>query len=643
MTTPQTPTPTNADQVATGALPRYAVTVFKPSGINPRTLFNEAKLLELGRTMLEAQGPVQPVVAYIDDDGQLAIIAGERRWRAAVLVGITDLETIVRAKLAGKDARKAALLENMQREELTPLEIAWGVRAQLAETNDFGVPLYTKTGLAEELGQPPEFITWCESLLRCPESVQQMVHRKEVKLRLAALVGSLPLAMHAMAISDMITRPGGPMPIEDAVHHVAKYRRDLRKASFDQKIVGLIEGAPACAACEFCGANRTDVAGKHKASVCLNVSCYDGKQEAAVKLARSSADDGHGVPFIGNEKREEVFSDDGVTVKGDSGYVAADEPPDGIMVVNPKAQLPAWGTIIEASGADAGARKIIDGEGNVRLLYDAKLALQAATADTSAHKEIFKHNATVTGAKSGTVEDEAKEAAKNKARDQGRILAAQSFVNKLGENDRGEVWGEVDRLLFERLTEDVDRKWLAKVLGADPAEVITKGRAREVLALALVARTLRLQGPGSVEGITGGLCKMIGYKPAQEAKAIESAVAAAAAGKEKKAKAPAKKKAGKDMPPGSIVVADPEHPDAPAPPALPGMPPEPQAAPAKQLGGKREKDEESEKKAWAAYFETGSIADAAAACGLSVGTVKNWFTRRKWKAKREAELAAQAK
>ena len=592
-------------------------------GINPRTEFDREKLTELAQSLKDDGGPVQPVVVYRDDDGLHGLIAGERRWRAAREAGLETILAIVRQKPLAHLARRLALVENIQRADLTPLEIARAVRDMLAETNEAGVPICSKTQLADELGKKPAFITWCELLLRCSERLQLKVHHGKVPLEVAAMIGSLPPDMHETAETDIVYRPNGCMTREAARGVIAEYRRDLRKGQFNKEDGDLVPGAPPCRQCEFNGARRDDVQGKHKASVCLNPACFDKKQTAYVRLHRAASDDGTGVKMLGQEMRAKVFSFDGVTVKGDSGYVAADERPDAVMLVDPKARVPMWAEIMEGSGV--ACEKIIDGQGRVRVLFDAKLALEAARAEGSKVSGAFK---AATGAEMASARGTktTDNAGGQKRRERGIIAAAMRWVERLenhhaGEKQNHERRREMVRLVLERLTEPVDRAWMCKVLVV--GDVMECEMHETIIGLALVARTMRLQGPLAIGGITGGLCKLIGYDPKREARDIEKLVEAKETGKAKPDKlvpakaAPAVERFAKAN--GMTLV-------------------KPTKKASNQRGGKRVADPEAEGEAWKVYLKTGSIAKAATACGLDVESVKNWHKRRGWKALREKKV-----
>lgn len=413
-------------------LTRLDIKSIKP-GINPRTVFDAEKLAELAQSLKDDGGAVQPVVVYLDDDGKYGLIAGERRWRASEIAGLESLEAIVRAKPAAHSARKLALKENMQREDLTPLEIAQAVKEMLAEVNEVGVPIYSQSQLADELGKSRYYVTQCLALLKCSNQLQKRVHLGMTPMEIAAMIGSLPADMHEMAERDIVMAPT-PMTRDQAREHMAeKYRRDLRKAQFNPEDEKLVEGKPACHACEFWGGNRDDVKGKFKTQACMNPACFDRKQQAFVNLTAAAAEDGHGVKMLGEDMRSKVFSFDGVTVKGDSGYVAADELPAKILLVDPKAEVAKWEEILADS--DIETVKILDGEGRVRTLYDARLAVQAVTGATSPIKALFKTGQTVKGASVGAGQMDGTAAAKEKARVTGVISSGVAWVQKIRETD----------------------------------------------------------------------------------------------------------------------------------------------------------------------------------------------------------------
>jgi ParB/RepB/Spo0J family partition protein len=609
-----------------------ALTQIKP-GINPRTEFDERLLIELAQSLKDDGGAVQPIVVYYDgEDDMYGLIAGERRWRASSLAGLDTIEIVVRPKPSSAAvARKLALKENMQREDLTPLEIARAVHEMLTEEDELGMPIYNKTRLAEEIGKDVNFVNRCEAVLRCSQRVQLRVHQRKTPLEIGAMIGAQPQDMHEWLEGEIVYRDK-PMTVVEAREFISEeVRRDLNNGQFSQDDDKLVPGKPACHACEFWGGNRADVVGKAKTRTCLNPACFDLKQRAHVTQAVSHSDDGDGVPMLSQDVAAKIFSFDGVTIKGDSGYVAADEMPDKILLVDPKAKTDKWGPLLEESGL--GCKKIVDGKGRVRTLYDARLALQAVTGPESAVRALFKTSGALKSvAPVAKTVDEA-QAARDKAKATGILVAGQSWVTKLREcAETGVKLQVITRLIYERLTETADREWMTKVLGVKDVMSHKEGTGDlNVLGLALVARTLRLQGPGSVPGIAGDLATLIGYDAKREARDIAALVAKAGTKEE-----PLKTAEGGEYPEQPEVESgnlDGANDEAPEPTT-----PEPETQ-SKQRGGKREKNVEAEKIALSTYLDTGSIAKAAEACGLDVESVKKWHKRRGWKALREAHLA----
>jgi ParB/RepB/Spo0J family partition protein len=512
---------------------KLPISSIKP-GINPRTEFDREKLTELAQSIKDDRGPLQPPVVYLDEDGLYGLIAGERRWRASKEAGLEEMTVIVRPKPMDYAARKMALKENIQREDLTLYEVALAVQEMLAEQNEQGLLIYSKSQLADELGKSPQFVANCEALLRCSERLKLKVHQKKVPFELAAMIGSLPPDMHEMAETDMIYRALGCMSVVEARRHIAeKYRRDLRKAQFKKEEEDLIPGVPACGRCEFNGGNRADIVGKHRDSVCLNPACFERKQRAYVQTHLDHSDEGDGVKMLGEEMRDKVFTFDGTTVRGDSGYVAADECPDKGMLSQPNAKTGTWGEIAEGRGLEE--KKILDATGRLRTLYDARAALQAAVGPESKVKALFK-GSTVTGgirisAVSGKVDKEEAErkAAEEKAKASAIVASGQTWVQGITAkaDDAPEAWHEISSLILERLTEQADREWMGKVLGVkNPMDYAEGRKVPEVLGLALVARALRLQGPVGVSGVAPGLCKLLGYDVKREEKLVEQRVKA---------------------------------------------------------------------------------------------------------------------
>ena len=141
----------------------------KPSPFQPRRRFSEEELNGLADS-IRAKGVMQPLLVRATDDasGMFEIIAGERRWRAAQLAGIHELPVILR-DLSDRETLEVALLENVQREDLSPLEEAEAYRRLVDE---FG---HTQQELADTIGKSRSHVANLLRLLSLPEKVRGMV------------------------------------------------------------------------------------------------------------------------------------------------------------------------------------------------------------------------------------------------------------------------------------------------------------------------------------------------------------------------------------------------------------------------------------------------------------------------------------
>src|SRR5262249_2198053 len=121
-----------------------AIEEIHPSAQQPRTYFDDARLDELAAS-IRAQGVIQPLIVRRRVEGGYELIAGERRWRAAQRAGLHEVPAVVR-DVAPTQAFEMAMVENLQREDLNPLEEAAGYERLISE---YG---YTQESLADRVG-----------------------------------------------------------------------------------------------------------------------------------------------------------------------------------------------------------------------------------------------------------------------------------------------------------------------------------------------------------------------------------------------------------------------------------------------------------------------------------------------------------
>ena len=134
---------------------------------NPRKHFAEEDLQDLASSIRQ-HGIVQPVVVRPVADGKFEIIAGERRWRAAQLAGLNEIPVLVR-EVDDRTALELAIVENVQRADLNPVEEALGYEQLIAEHG------YTQNDLGEIIGKSRSHVANSLRLLKLPDLVRDMI------------------------------------------------------------------------------------------------------------------------------------------------------------------------------------------------------------------------------------------------------------------------------------------------------------------------------------------------------------------------------------------------------------------------------------------------------------------------------------
>lgn len=162
----------------------------------PRTRMDEASLAELAES-IKAQGVMQPILVRPVDDGGYEIIAGERRWRAAQRAGLRDIPALVRV-VPDQTALALSLIENIQREDLNPLEEAHGIKRLIDE---FGL---THEAAALAIGRSRSAVTNLLRLTQLAPPVQALVLANKLDMGHARALLALPAAQQAAAAARLV-------------------------------------------------------------------------------------------------------------------------------------------------------------------------------------------------------------------------------------------------------------------------------------------------------------------------------------------------------------------------------------------------------------------------------------------------------
>lgn len=157
-----------------------------PNPNQPRRDFDEAELESLSQS-IRANGVLSPILVRGAGADRYEIIAGERRWRATKLAGLREIPALVR-EADDPQTLELALLENLQREDLNPIEEATGYRQLL---DDYG---FTQDALCTRLGKARPTLTNALRLLTLPDSIQAMVRDGRLSGGHARAIAALPAA-----------------------------------------------------------------------------------------------------------------------------------------------------------------------------------------------------------------------------------------------------------------------------------------------------------------------------------------------------------------------------------------------------------------------------------------------------------------
>jgi ParB family chromosome partitioning protein len=164
----------NGDQRADDALSELAVGLLKPGRFQPRTRMDPQSIAELADS-IKAQGLIQPILVRPVDGGKYEIIAGERRWRASQLAGLTQVPVVIRA-VPDQAALAMALIENIQREDLNPLEEAAGIQRLVDEFD------MTHEIAAQAVGRSRSAVTNLLRLLNLSKAVQDLLMQGKLEM-----------------------------------------------------------------------------------------------------------------------------------------------------------------------------------------------------------------------------------------------------------------------------------------------------------------------------------------------------------------------------------------------------------------------------------------------------------------------------
>jgi ParB family chromosome partitioning protein len=189
---PESDAPADTDELRS-----LDVTMIQPGKYQPRQTMDDGRLQELAAS-IKAQGLIQPIIVRAISGGRFEIIAGERRWRASQLAGLTQIQALVRE--AGDQSVVAmALIENIQREELSPLEEAAALQRLITEFK------LTHEKVAEAIGRSRAAVSNLLRLQELPAQIKKLLADGDLEMgharALAALEPKLATGLALKAVA----------------------------------------------------------------------------------------------------------------------------------------------------------------------------------------------------------------------------------------------------------------------------------------------------------------------------------------------------------------------------------------------------------------------------------------------------------
>jgi ParB family transcriptional regulator, chromosome partitioning protein len=214
---------------STESLQTLSVDRLRPGKYQPRTKMDAASLAELALSIKE-QGVMQPILVRPVDGGVFEIVAGERRWRAAQQAGLREVPALVK-NVPDQTALAVALIENIQREDLNPLEEARGLARLIGE---FGL---THDAAAKAVGRSRSAVSNLLRLNGLAPPVQEYLLAGQIEMGHARALLALPVAQQsgsaARVVSDALTVRDTERLVHTLLNPAAVARRDKLKRSPD--------------------------------------------------------------------------------------------------------------------------------------------------------------------------------------------------------------------------------------------------------------------------------------------------------------------------------------------------------------------------------------------------------------------------
>ena len=201
-------------------------------GEQPRKIFRDNSLKELAASIKE-KGILQPIIVSRVGDGSFRLIAGERRWRAAQIAGLKKIPAIVK-NVASKDSLEIALIENIQREDLNPIEEAEAFNRLVKDFN------LTQEEVSEKVGKERATVANYLRLLKLPDEIKSLISDSSLSMGHARAILSIEGRANQLQAARRIIKKGlSVREAESLAKNGAPKKSKTRSAHKDPQIASL--------------------------------------------------------------------------------------------------------------------------------------------------------------------------------------------------------------------------------------------------------------------------------------------------------------------------------------------------------------------------------------------------------------------
>jgi ParB family chromosome partitioning protein len=210
-------TSTRKDEVVMIDINRIQRSVFQP-----RRYFDEESLKELAES-IKSKGLIEPIIVRLGKDGNYELICGERRLRACKIVGINKLPAIIK-DISDEEAFEIALIENIQREDLTPIELALAFE----KLSKMG---YTHDEIARKIGKSRSYVTNIMRILNLPDEIKELIEKGKISLGHAKVLSSIKDENKIKELAKDIVEKD--MSVRQVEEELRKYKNSIRASRRD--------------------------------------------------------------------------------------------------------------------------------------------------------------------------------------------------------------------------------------------------------------------------------------------------------------------------------------------------------------------------------------------------------------------------